>query len=378
MKKIICVVLILVLMLTACSSEEASKTEEELKAEILAELKAEANLNNDNESDNQSEEKEVKRDDVFYPKDLLTGAKVSDKFTVDYFESGDMGSESLAYKLKSNNFIEGALFYENDIYFVRFDEDLFDKNILVGNQSAPDGEEEINLNESSIFTIDGNKLLLPPEYITYILDGGIIQGELYVEEVTYESNSMVDISSAIVTEVKMDDSELERLNKEINNLLEKSKPDVYLSGFEYEKLYSEDSPITIDYSRYSLVIVPMQESKNMDKLEPRIVNVSEEDNYIGLNFSVFGTLYNVSLTHTKNALDDSEIPNEIFIADKIENECVFINADLPTDFSSVVITGSYQYQSGLEGISFSLDDMRDPESYPIYTVDAYSFPNEDY
>lgn len=57
---------------------------------------------------------------------------------------------------------------------------------------------------------------------------------------------------------------------------------------------------------------------------------------------------------------------------------MFINADFPTDFSSVMITGNYQYGSGIEEISFSLDSMRDCESYPIYTVDAYSFPNEDY
>lgn len=391
MKRILLILLIMLLTLTACGEQETIKTEEELKAEILAELKAEAeaNLNNDNESDNESEQQEnietidkkeelSKRDDVFYANDLLKGAKVSDKLTVDYFESGDMGSESVGYKLISNNFIKGDIFYENNMYFVRFDEDLFDKNVLVGDEFAPNGEEEINLNGSSQFTIDGSQLLLPPEYIDYILEGGIIHGGLYVKEITYESNPMECLLRAVVTEVKMDDNELERLNKEINNLLEKSMPDVYLSGFDYEKLYSEDSPITIDYSRYSLVIVPMQDSKNMDKLEPRIVNVSEEDNFIGIKFSVFGTLHNVSLTHTKNALDDSEVPNEIFIADKIENECVFINADFPTDFSSVMITGNYQYGSGIEEISFSLDSMRDCESYPIYTVDAYSFPNEDY
>lgn len=210
-----------------------------------------------------------------------------------------MGSESVGYKLISNNFIKGDIFYENNMYFVRFDEDLFDKNVLVGDEFAPNGEEEINLNGSSQFTIDGSQLLLPPEYIDYILEGGIIHGGLYVKEITYESNPMECLLRAVVTEVKMDDNELERLNKEINNLLEKSMPDVYLSGFDYEKLYSEDSPITIDYSRYSLVIVPMQDSKNMDKLEPRIVNVSEEDNFIGIKFSVFGTLHNVSLTHTK-------------------------------------------------------------------------------
>lgn len=78
MKRILLILLIMLLTLTACGEQETIKTEEELKAEILAELKAEAeaNLNNDNESDNESEQQEnietidkkeelSKRDDVF-------------------------------------------------------------------------------------------------------------------------------------------------------------------------------------------------------------------------------------------------------------------------------------------------------------------------
>jgi hypothetical protein len=42
MKKAICIVLVMMLVLTACDSKEATKSEEELKAEIRAELEAEA------------------------------------------------------------------------------------------------------------------------------------------------------------------------------------------------------------------------------------------------------------------------------------------------------------------------------------------------
>ncbi|WHH60966.1 hypothetical protein [Petroclostridium sp. X23] len=212
--------------------------------------------------------------------------------------------------------------------------------------------------------------------------------EIHSEEGSNESDQVTtsvkrtkytyDEKTLTYKELNLSDSDKETVNKEINKESANSIPDVHLEGFENETLYSEDSPSTIDYSKYSLVIVPMQESKNLDKLMPKVVEVTETGKEGRLNFSVFGTLYNVNLTYTKNALDNSEESKEIFIGDKIENQCVFVNVELPTDFSSVVVTGSYQSRSGMEGIEFSLDDMRDLKSYKILTVDAYSFPDEDY
>ncbi len=323
-------------------------------------------------------EKELsKQDDVFKSEDLSIGTKVSDKFEVESFKSGDMGSESISFKLKSNNFVKGELFEKDLFIYVRFDENVFDKKVLVEDVYSDSGTTEIDVNQYT-FMVDKSKLLLPPEYINHILNGGTIKGDFCVKEVTYDVSPMEVGSNAIITEVKLSDFEIERLNKEINEKISDAMPDVYLKGFENETLYSEDSSFTIDYSKYSLVIVPMQESINVRSLMPRAVEVTKTGKETMLSFSVFGTLNNVKLKYTKNALDDTEQPKEIFVADKIENECVFVNAELPTDFSSIVITGYYQFGSGLEEISFALDDMRDHESYKIFTVDAYSFPDEDY
>lgn len=317
-----------------------------------------------------------KRDDVFYPKDLVKGTKVSDKFTVDYFDGQNI--EEISYKLQSNEFIKGELYTEHDMIYVRFAENLFDKNVLLKDELSSDVESEIDFNAYA-FYVDKSKLKLPPEYISYIMDGGIIQGaELYVNEISYEIDPMAEKTNAIISEVKINDDEVKKINEAINKKATNTKPDIYLTGFENETLYYEDSEFDMNYSKYSLVIIPMQESKNMAKLTPRVVKVTETGKEGMLSFSVFGTLHNVKLSYVKNANDSSEKPKEIFIADKIENECVLISSEMPTDFSYITITGNYQYVSSMEEISFALDDMRDPESYRIFTVDAYSFPNEDY
>ncbi len=158
-----------------------------------------------------------------------------------------------------------------------------------------------------------------------------------------------------------------------------STPDEYLTGFDSETLFSQDTPMEINYEDYSLVIVPMQISTNMEQLTPRIVEVpqSESNEYVMPHFLVFGALHNVTLTYTVNGLDPNEEPVEVFIADTIENECVYIDAVFPTDFSSITITGYYGFQ-GLEEVTFSLNDMMDSSSYKIITFDAYTYPNEAY
>lgn len=189
---------------------------------------------------------------------------------------------------------------------------------------------------------------------------------------TWKTNLLlpVEFVEKDVNITKSDDS----INENENEV----KPEVSLKGYDNEKLYSEDNEFNIDYSKYSLVIVPMQESKNKDRLQDREVNITSTGKESNCYFSVFGSLMNVKAVYIKNGFDDSEQHEEVFIADKIENENVTINVELPNDSSSIIVSGVYQFQSSLEEIVFSLDDMRDSSSYKILIVDAYSFPDSEY
>lgn len=324
----------------------------------------------------EKEVKAAKKDNVFYPEDLTNGTKVSDKFTIENFYSGDMGGESISYELKSNSFAKCTLIYDKEYksYSVRIEENVFNKKILVKDMNSPTGEAEIEFTNLT-FPIKMEESVLAEDFIVYLQNDeySYLQGEVMLSKVVHEETPMEGILYAVVSEFKPTDDELEKIysNKDGNT------PDVYLTGFKNETLYSEDSPMAIDYTKYSLVVVPMQESINIDKLKTRLVDVTSTGNEGALMFSVFGKLNSATITYTKNGMDSKEEP-QVMTIENIENECIILNAEMPTDFSFIRIDALYQYQSGIEGISFSLDDARDPVSHKILTVDAYSFSNEDY
>jgi len=186
---------------------------------------------------------------------------------------------------------------------------------------------------------------------------------------------MESFTSAHIKEIKISDSELEKIS---GKELSQEEPEVFLSGFENEILYSEEKPLDMNYSNYSTVIIPMQDTVNAGKLGERTINVTSTGNEAQLKFTVIGKIFGVNLKYTENKLEDPDNFKELYIADTLENEIVTVKVALPSDFSGVSISGSYQYQSGLESFSISLNDMMDPEGFKIIAVDAYGFPEEDY
>jgi len=138
------------------------------------------------------------------------------------------------------------------------------------------------------------------------------------------------------------------------------------SLFEYqsETVYSMDNEFYIDYSTYTLVIIPQQESINT--LNEQDIYVTDTGNETTLMFKVFGTLTDMVLTYTVNGLDSSVEPTVIEVGD-ISNSTVYVHVDLPTDFSRVDVIGFANGDYDGDYIEFSLDDMRDATSYEIIT-----------
>jgi len=83
-----------------------------------------------------------------------------------------------------------------------------------------------------------------------------------------------------------------------------------------------------------------------------------------------GSLYDVKLEYIENGMVSTEPSYSVALGDEITNTVLNIKAILPYDGSSIRVTGSYKYKSGLEGATFSLDDMRDASSYEIFIVDV--------
>jgi hypothetical protein len=155
--------------------------------------------------------------------------------------------------------------------------------------------------------------------------------------------------------------------------------DVSLEHLENERLFSEGEEILIDYSKYSLVMIPTQVSKNIEGYKTRSIDVTSTGREQHYMLTVHGTLITPKVIYRANALDPDSPDIEIEIGDKVENEILIIHAEMPTDTSAFSITGLYQIGSAIEGpVRVSFDDGRDPEFNKIVRIEGYSFPEENY
>lgn len=366
-------------LLTSCSSSNTKETPDnnETAAATSATPQSEsAPPNHATNEDSDSASEDTSDASTTANPEKSTTSKKSNPDTPDYID----GHKVLEYNLTSDTFalkLDGS--YDGLVGQIEYD-DYYEGYVIhvstlprmVSHDFTLQGDTFTIIPPSGTYPLDEPYLkgIVGPKTLTYIKNGNSIHADCNVSNYSYATK--YESEGGVSGTVEITSFQAPKLDA--------STPSVSLTGFDNETLYSQDRAFPIDYMKYSLVIVPMQTSINIGKLQTRVVDVTEtkltKDQM--LHCSVFGTLYGVTLTYTRNGLDETEQPEEIYIADKIENECIYVNAELPTDFSSVTITGSYQYQSGLEGISVSLNDMMDAESYEILTVDSYTFPDEDY
>lgn len=302
-----------------------------------------------------SEKKET-NNNVYIAENLKPGVKVSKYFKVKDFGSDDMGSESIWFTLEGNDFVSGTLSSQVEgYYYFSFDEPIIDKNILVKDTSNPNGLSEVNVNNGlNYYCIDSKELKLSEDILVYLSNGEELKAKGLVKEVSYEETPMEGMRKATITEFKIDDSELEKVHATMSKGLD----------FENETLYSLDKEVYIDYSKYELVVVPMQNTINEMTTSFKKVVLSEE-NASKLLVTIFGELNDVKLTYIANALDNDTKPVEKYIG-TIKNTRLSIEALMPTDFSSVTLTGTFvDKDKNVHEIGVSLDDCRDPESYEI-------------
>lgn len=139
----------------------------------------------------------------------------------------------------------------------------------------------------------------------------------------------------------------------------------YGDVYENEKLFSEDEEFDIDYNKYGLVVIPEQESVNQDLLSTQEINMTQTGDEISKSFTVIGTLQDVKLTYIINPLDQDVEYIEQAVG-KVINSKITINSYLPYDSSCVKVEGKwYSDENKYEEISFTLDTVRDPQSYKI-------------
>ncbi len=252
------------------------------------------------------------------------------------------------------NNITGYLVY--DAYFNSFGIEVFDGNIngaevtVSGNVAYISGNGFIPMSEDMVLNaIDGEM-------------AGLVKNGL-VLSVTC---NIVDL--AISQDVSFDYGDLSgQVDITSWEVAEKAGA---LSKYESEMLHSKEEEVYIDYSQYHLVVIPMQDSIHASNLSSRTIDVTDTGNEFPLKFIVLGELDSLQITYYENPLDNSIEPITLQIEGPIKDEVVTVNAYLPTDFSYVEITADCIYMSGIESVTFTLDDMRDDTSYEIFTFDA--------
>lgn len=251
MKRLIGLIMIGILVLSACASQPEQSEEElraEIKAELQEEMEAEAATNQadateateaQTESAEASEAEEVeeaeettteevadpleeKRTDVFYAEDLKAGSKISDKFELvsDYYYDTDGHTVSFGYELKVNEAVEATLIYnmEYDFYFLRIDEPIFSKDIIVKNPLMENGQEIISEELANLEFGVNPKISQIPQ-VAYEAaknsDNNSIAGQATIENILVADDETSGTYSVVVSDFKAEG--LENLLQEAYN-----------------------------------------------------------------------------------------------------------------------------------------------------------------
>lgn len=386
MKKLIALFVILLLLSTGCTSQTNTESNNENNNETNTDVEAEPTFSFDLKDtellknfilEKYPDSKDDPLDKLIYKYNDFNKDGIED--VVCYFD--------LTYTLDKPVFISqkyGKLYeIENNMEWFKYTQEIeFDDDFIF--RITTSGGTGISQKIKNIYVYDGEKIVFTDG--TIILEGyesGPNYNSEYTGNVIFEEDG--DYKNFINEVIHTgDNTSIEKYKYTYNpNVFkfefeditkEKSSGDavtVSLDEFENETLYSRGEPLEIDYSKYSTIIIPMQDTINKDKLTTRNVDVTTTGNEAKLKFTVLGKLFKVNLEYKENGLSDPDNIKEFYISDEIENEIVIINAALPNDFSTISISGSYKYKSELKDFSFSMNDMAEPEELQLITIDSY-------
>jgi len=383
MKKLITLFVILLLLFTGCTSQTNTESNNESNTDIEPEPTSSVDLKDTELLKNfimekYPDSKDDPLDKLIYKYNDFNKDGIED--VVCYFE--------LTYTLDKPVFIsqkDGKLYeIENEMGWFKYTQEIeFNDDFIF--RITTSGGTGISQKVKNIYVYDGEKIVFTDGSI--ILEGyesGPNYNSEYTGNVIFEEDG--DYKNFINEVIHTgDNTSIENYKYTYNpdifkfvfeDITEEKSPiesvNVSLSGFENETLYSRGEPLEIDYSKYSTIIIPMQDTINKDNLTTRNVDVTTTGNETKLKFTAIGKLFKVNLEYKENALSNPDDIKEVYISDEIENEIVIINVALPNDFSIVSISGSYEYKSELKDFSFSMNDMADPEELQLITVDSYS------
>jgi hypothetical protein len=139
-----------------------------------------------------------------------------------------------------------------------------------------------------------------------------------------------------------------------------------LQGFESETFTTnKQGDFALDYANYRLVILPMFETVNAEKLGSASA-VFEGDYINPLKFTVMGRLEDVKINNYSTFGEEGAW---VYLGD-VENAIVTVDANLPSDMSGVTVYGKFYDGEGTYiDVEFALDDMRSVSEYEILTFE---------
>lgn len=122
-----------------------------------------------------------------------------------------MGSEGISFVLEGEEWVNGTISFQYDsACFFTFDEFVVNKNIslnLHGDREFLDFDDDY-----SYYDIDPKNLRLGEDILIYLQNGGEIHIKALVKKIVYEETAMDSARSVVITEFKISDEDLSKLN----------------------------------------------------------------------------------------------------------------------------------------------------------------------
>ena len=301
MKKLITLFVILLLLFTGCTSQTNTESNNENDNESNTDIEPEPTSSVDLKDtellknfimEKYPDSKDDPLDKLIYKYNDFNKDGIED--VVCYFE--------LTYTLDKPVFIsqkDGTLYeIENEMGWFKYTQEIeFDDDFIF--RITTSGGTGISQKVKNIYVYDGEKIVFTDGSI--ILEGyesGPNYNSEYTGNVIFEEDG--DYKNFINEVIHTgDNTSIEKYKYTYNpdifkfvfeDITEEKIPiesvNVSLSGFENETLYSRGEPLEIDYSKYSTIIIPMQDTINKDNLTTRNVDVTTTGNETKLKFTV--------------------------------------------------------------------------------------------
>lgn len=288
---------------------------------------------------------------AYNPSDITVGQMIGGLTVseIDYKEN-DRITLRCEGKLQSKGVLTGVYdeMYEENMYFFQADHGTFEKPLRyefdgwVAETSAYGGSldvEGILDQETQNYLMEGNSLHATVTITNYVQMAK--NGSEGGEHITVEA---IEIEADEDYIVYFEGGRSRRLRD--------------LTAESFQTL---EGSIDLNYEEYNCVVIPMRDTVNAEKTDTRQVTF-EGENTSTLKLTVLGELEELRINNVAAPGEEGQWQN----LGKVANTTLMIEANLPSDMSSVIVHGKYHQGEGYyEEFEVTLDDMRDVEAYDI-------------